>query len=163
LARLRLAPIVSAAVLLAAACSPGPKAPAPSPTPPTAEATATALPSSPPATTPSGPVTPTEVSGFTGIVGRVSIGPTCPVERRDSPCPDRPFLGTVAALRLDGSEAGRAATDPLGVYGIALPPGTYTVVALTSGPLPSQRERPTAIVVAGQTTRVDLQLDSGIR
>jgi hypothetical protein len=93
----------------------------------------------------------------------VSSGPTCPVERRDSPCPDRPFVGAVAALRLDGSEAGRAATDSDGFYRIAVPPGTYTVVALTTGPFPAQRDRPTAIVVAGETTKVDLKLDSGIR
>ena len=38
----------------------------------------------------------------TGIYGTVTAGPTCPVERADSPCPPRPWSGSVRATDRNG-------------------------------------------------------------
>ena len=92
----------------------------------------------------------------------VQIGPTCPVQRIDSPCPDRPWQGVVAARTSGGFEVARAQTDANGTFVLHLAPGVYDVVTLTAGPLPvpvTQR----VTVQAGMVTQVQLTLDSGIR
>src|SRR5205814_1656827 len=38
-----------------------------------------------------------------GVEGRVTAGPTCPVQRADQPCPDKPVETTLRLLRQDGS------------------------------------------------------------
>jgi hypothetical protein len=69
-----------------------------------------------------------------GIEGRVTIGPTCPVEQVGS----------------DGS------------YRLALTPGTYTVTPVVqSGGPPTAR--PAMVTVGTTMQQLDLQLDSGIR
>jgi hypothetical protein len=100
-----------------------------------------------------------EASG--GIYGQVLAGPTCPVERPGEVCGPRPWVGRVRAT----SEEGRTYeedTDDEGRYALDLPPGVYTVVAVTSGGPPTGI--PQAIQVpAGQPMRVDLEVDTGIR
>jgi hypothetical protein len=97
-----------------------------------------------------------------GIFGTVRQGPTCPVERVDSPCPPQPWSGIVRATAADGHTF-EATTDGDGNYTLSVPAGSYTVVALTdAGMLPMGV--PTETVVGDDARRrVDLEVDTGIR
>jgi carboxypeptidase family protein len=96
-----------------------------------------------------------------GIEGRVTIGPTCPVEQLGSPCPPGVWTGTVRATSSDGA-VHEVTTGSDGSYRLALAPGTYTVtpVVQTGGP---PTAHPATVTVGTTMQRLDLQLDSGIR
>jgi hypothetical protein len=99
----------------------------------------------------------------TGIRGSVSIGPQCPVEQANSPCPDRPFQGQVQATAADGATT-TTTTDADGRFTVDVSPGTYDVVALTTnGGGPPTAIPQTVVVREGAYTSVALELDSGIR
>jgi len=100
--------------------------------------------------------------GDSGVQGIVTIGPTCPVERADSPCPDKPYPTQVIALSSSGAELARAATDSEGRFTVALPPGDYGLSEVVSGTFPRASVVPVH-VVAGSWTFVHISLDSGIR
>ena len=63
------------------------------------------------------------------MAGRVTAGPTCPVERSDEPCPDKPVETTVRLLRKDGSVAAAGKSAPDGTFRIVVAPGSYRLVA----------------------------------
>jgi len=96
-----------------------------------------------------------------GIFGTVTAGPTCPVERTDSPCPPGVWTGEVRATDGGGNQV-TTATDERGNYSMALEPGTYEVAAVT-GDGPSIAKPTSVVVVAGPLQRVDLTVDTGIR
>ena len=128
---------------------------------------ATAAAGIPPAVeTPAPPPPPTPLptlvqTGESGIAGVVTIGPTCPVQRIDSPCPDRPYEAAITFWRGAARVAEtRSAAD--GTYSVALPPGTYRVVGESAGTFPHATEQE-ATVLPGILTRLDIQFDSGIR
>jgi hypothetical protein len=64
-----------------------------------------------------------------GVTGRVTAGPTCPVERPDEPCPDKPVETTVRLLRKDGSVAATEKSLSDGWFRMIVAPGTYRLVA----------------------------------
>ncbi|HTG46351.1 MAG TPA: hypothetical protein VK646_01685 [Actinomycetota bacterium] len=97
----------------------------------------------------------------TGIFGSVTVGPSCPVERTGSPCPPRPWSGTVRASDASG-RIFETRSDGFGRYTLHLAPGTYAVEAVVSGPLPTAAPA-TVVVPSGPMQRFDLRLDSGIR
>ncbi len=100
--------------------------------------------------------------GSTGIDGRVTAGPTCPVEPTDHPCPRSPVHERVDAFDSAEHLAGTATTTETGRYSISLPPGTYTLRVHAGGPFP----RCPAIrvtVVADATVTGDIDCDTGIR
>ena len=97
-----------------------------------------------------------------GIEGTVTVGPTCPVERLASPCPERPISRGVSVQDRSGRQVAHFTTGADGRFRVALAPGTYTVVGDRNGILP--RPIPTtATVREGQYTHVDVRYDSGIR
>jgi hypothetical protein len=99
-----------------------------------------------------------------GVRGFVQLGPICPVEIAGSAsCSDIPFHGIVAASDASG-EVARVQTEVSGAFRMALPPGTYTLVAIPagSGGLPTAKPQ-TVVVRAGTYTEVTLQVDTGIR
>jgi hypothetical protein len=99
-----------------------------------------------------------------GVEGTVVAGPTCPVERADSPCPDRPAQATVVVADPSGATVTTARTDPGGRFRIPLPPGRYTVRAGHPGRPGMGASRPVLISVpAGGVVRVRLVIDTGIR
>jgi hypothetical protein len=63
-----------------------------------------------------------------GIEGNVTIGPMCPVERIDSPCPDQPYAATIVIKDASGKEVARAHSAGDGRFRVALKPGSYTLV-----------------------------------
>jgi hypothetical protein len=97
-----------------------------------------------------------------GIRGVVMLGPQCPVENVNSPCPDRPFSGDVRATAVDGSTT-TATTDPQGHFTMDLVPGTYTVAAVTTDGGPPTAVPMTVLVRTDTYARVTLEVDTGIR
>jgi hypothetical protein len=101
-------------------------------------------------------------SADTGLVsGRVLAYPCAPVERIDSPCPDRPIAKVEIDYISGTSVAARTVTDSNGNYSIRLEPGTYTVrfnsyMRVISGPTKLS-------VAAGSSVVANYLLDSGIR
>jgi hypothetical protein len=100
----------------------------------------------------------------TGIQGMVQAGPTCPVERINSPCPPRPMAATVVVRDAGGAEITRFQSGADGHFKVDLRPATYTLVGLPIGSSGLPRPIPTSVVVsAGSYTAVTVQYDSGIR
>jgi hypothetical protein len=130
------------ALAIASGCSAGPSAPPASPTP-----------------------------SDSGIQGAVLAGPTCPVERLNSPCPPRPLAGwTVSAEPICPPSAVCAVarpiktrTDSSGRYRLPLAPGTYTVTAAGSGQLNNSSAPKVVTVTAHAYAVADLMVDTGIR
>ena len=98
-----------------------------------------------------------------GIEGRVTIGPQCPVEQMGSPCPDAPYEALITVTQNgDTVEQTRSRAD--GTFRIPLQPGPYSVVAgpVDGSSLPFGRQVE-VVVKPGTLTHVDLSVDSGIR
>ena len=102
------------------------------------------------------------LAGESGIDGTVTLGPTCPVQSIESPCPDRPYEASIAVLDAAGRKVAETRSDADGRFRLALPPGVYTLIPHSTGTPPSAREQ-TVIVVAGGFTAVEIAYDSGIR
>jgi len=102
--------------------------------------------------------------GDSGISGIVTIGPMCPVERVDTPCPDQPFQATIVVDDAHGKEVTRFDSGADGSFRVALAPGSYTLVPQSpnGGGPPSAGEQ-TVEVRSGAYTDVTIQYDSGIR
>jgi len=96
-----------------------------------------------------------------GAQGRVAYGPICPVERLDSPCPDRPYQATLRITR-DGKDVTTITTDANGAFRVALDPGDYTITpVLTTSP---PTGKPVDVTVrAHEFVTVTVTIDSGIR
>ena len=92
----------------------------------------------------------------------MTAGPTCPVERPDQPCPDKPVETTLRLLRKDGSVAATGKSGPDGSFRIAAAPGSYRLVA----DWPSRIGGCTPVEVTveyGRFTSADVSCDTGIR
>lgn len=89
------------------------------------------------------------------------MGPACPVQRSDSPCPDRPVAASVVVTDATGARVAHARTDANGAFSIALTPGTYVVTATPAGW--SRRASARVTVEQGRYVPVRLVVDSGIR
>jgi hypothetical protein len=110
------------------------------------------------APTPSDPPVPDS-----GVRGTVLYGPLCPVIRAGTPCPDRPWQGSVQAYTQDGATAvGSAPTDKQGTFTLPLNPGIYLVTPVTPDGPPTAKFRQVR-VEPGAFVEVTLQVDSGIR
>lgn len=98
-----------------------------------------------------------------GIQGRVTVGPSCPVVRADVPCPDRPYAATLTVLSDPGHRRITSVTaDDLGYYRVLLPPGSYVIHPESPAVLPRGSDV-VVQVLPHQFTRQDIQYDSGIR
>lgn len=146
-------------VWLAGACGPLAQAPpkvSPGPTAPTTADSPAASPS------PSGG----QNVGF--LDGRASIGPLQPVERIGVPTPTPPpaactSRGLVIFSAATGQEVNRISFGADCTYRVALPPGAYRVDLAPSGIDRSRSLPQTVTINAGQTTRLDVNIDTGIR
>jgi len=97
-----------------------------------------------------------------GVEGRVTAGPTCPVQRADDPCPDKPVETTLRLLRRDGSVAATGKSGADGTFRIAAAPGSYRLEA----DWPSRAGGCSAVDVTveqGRFTHADVSCDTGIR
>ena len=125
--------------------------------------------SSSPASSVAPVITTTAASAPMGYLeGRASIGPLQPVERVGVPSPT-PSPATCTARGLvmfdsqSGAEAARFDLGPDCTYRFALPPGTYRVELQRRGIDISKDLPRTVTIMSGQTTRLDISIDTGIR
>ncbi len=92
------------------------------------------------------------------------VGVPCPLIYPPRPPCDGPFPGyeVVVLHAADTVEAARTRSDSLGSYRLALPSGAY-VIFTPRGIDSTIKRRYEARVTAGDTTRLDLLVDTGIR
>lgn len=111
----------------------------------------------------SGGPSPIQANGT--LTGNVSIGPLCPVE----PCSishdqivaaynARPITITTVG----GTVVGSVTADPETGYTISLPPGTYVIDTRHNGIGGSDLPK-TITIHAGETVRLNISIDTGIR
>jgi hypothetical protein len=103
-----------------------------------------------------------EGDGTSGIRGRALAGPQCPVEIQGSPCPDRPFRGTVIATETATGDASTVETDAEGRFELALAPGIYEVSIVSESQPPFAKPQ-TVEVRPGAYTTITVSVDTGIR
>jgi hypothetical protein len=100
----------------------------------------------------------------TGVQGIVQVGPTCPVERLNSPCPPHPLAATIIVRDRNGAEVTRFRSGADGRFKVDLAPGTYTLLGLTVGSSFLPRPIPTSVTVSqGAYASAIVEYDSGIR
>lgn len=114
------------------------------------------------------PAPTTAQTTTTGILqGKVTIGPMCPVETKDHPCLPPPSLFTshkLVILNEKGEQVAQVEMSGSGDYRTALNAGTYQVdYSPRDIGIPGSFDPPTAEVRAGQTTTLDIHIDTGIR
>ncbi|HET7869786.1 MAG TPA: hypothetical protein VFM85_05655 [Actinomycetota bacterium] len=103
-------------------------------------------------------------SGDTGIRGTVLLGPTCPVETVENPCPDRPLADVEIQVLQGGDVVSTVRSDGDGRFAVALDPGQYLVQAVVEPGGPGMSAKPVdASVRSGEFTDVNVPVDSGIR
>lgn len=99
----------------------------------------------------------------TGITGHVLIGPVCPVEQLNNPCPDKPYQATLSVLDANNRKTIlKFQTDANGNFHQALGPGTYILHPESPAVMPVAPEQ-TFSVLSGQFTQLTVTYDSGIR
>jgi len=97
-----------------------------------------------------------------GVFGRITAGPTCPVERPGQQCAPRPVSARVKALKRRRTIASTT-SNSAGDYAMGVRrAGTYTIVVDTGSTFP---RCPTKTVTVGpsQSVEVDITCDTGIR
>jgi hypothetical protein len=108
---------------------------------------------------PSGLLGPEAAQGIEGIA---LIGPQCPVQSEEEPCPDLPYEVWITVRRVGGGNVGRFRTGSDGRFRVGLHPGRYLLDPESGDPFPvgSSQE----VEVSGGTyTEVVIQFDTGIR
>ena len=101
----------------------------------------------------------------TGIGGRVTAGPTCPVERPGDPaCAPRPVSGAVLVVT-DGSgkEVAKVTTDGSGLFRIPLAAGEYTITPQAVEGFIGGAQPVTVTVVDKAQAWAPVDYDTGIR
>jgi hypothetical protein len=93
----------------------------------------------------------------------VLLGPTCPVEQANSPCPDKPMQTEVRVLDAQGEEVTKVPSGADGRFTVTLDPGTYTLVAALPSGGPPSAQPVTVTVVAHAFADAQVLVDSGIR
>jgi hypothetical protein len=111
-------------------------------------------------TTASGAVTGAKQGS--GVRGRITAGPTCPVERVGHPCPPRPVTAGIRAQRGGGQVVARTRSDGNGNYAMTLRPGRYTLVVETGSSFPHCPQTNITVPRHGFVT-ADIRCDTGIR
>jgi hypothetical protein len=97
-----------------------------------------------------------------GIEGRATIGPMCPVVQVGTPCPDQPLQATITVFDETRSRVTQFQTDAQGVFKIGLAPGTYILVPESPDGFAHAGEQ-SVTVAGGAFTQVTIAYDSGIR
>ncbi len=97
-----------------------------------------------------------------GIEGLVLVGPQCPVQSQDDPCPDLPYQAWIGIRRVRGGFVTRTRSDESGHFRVGLRPGAYVLEPESGGPFPFAPEE--EVTVAPDVfTAVTIHFDTGIR
>jgi hypothetical protein len=102
------------------------------------------------------------------LSGQVTIGPLQPVQRigvpPPTPSPEACTARGLVVYQADtGAEVARFALGPDCAYSVALPPGNHRVELDRRG-IDRSMDLPRVVTIsAGQTTRLDVSIDTGIR
>jgi len=103
-------------------------------------------------------------SGDSGVRGTVLLGPTCPVESMESPCPDRPLADVEVQVLQRGDVMVTVRSDGNGRFTVALEPGAYVLQAVVEEGGPAMSAKPVDVTVtSGAFADVTVPVDSGIR
>ena len=120
--------------------------------------------------TPGALTSPAASPGATGyLAGRATIGPLQPVERPGAQPTPPPAVCTARALTVYTADGQTAVTtfnlQPDCTFQVALAPGTYVVrlAGQQNGPGRARNLPQTIQITAGQTTQLDISIDTGIR
>lgn len=111
---------------------------------------------------------PTSILPYdSGISGRVTIGPVCPVMKNPSDlnCADKPYQTTVQIILVNSSKSSPFATvetDKDGQYKIMLPPGDYAVQPVGGKTFPRCNTE-NVNVEPKKLSEVNISCDTGIR
>jgi len=97
-----------------------------------------------------------------GIEGTVLLGPQCPVQTLDDPCPDIPYPAWIQVRRQDGSTVTRIRAGEDGRFRVGLRPGAYVLHPESGDPFPVSGDLE-ADVDKGVYTEVTINFDTGIR
>lgn len=97
-----------------------------------------------------------------GIEGLVLLGPQCPVQREDEPCPDEPYEADIRILDTDRDRITAVRSGSDGRFRVGLEPGAYILDPVSGDPFPTA----SAILVEVEPdvfTSVTIHFDTGIR
>jgi len=100
------------------------------------------------------------------VKGTVFLGPQCPVETVESPCPDLPLADVEVQLTAGDEVVGTAVSDADGRFTIEIEPGSYMLSAVLDAEPPASMlfAKPVSVtVVANGTVEANLLVDTGIR
>ena len=97
-----------------------------------------------------------------GIEGTVLIGPQCPVQSVQNPCPDLPYQASIEVRFRDGRPATQVVSGEDGRFRIGLFPGLYTLHPESGDPFPSAPDQD-VLVLDDEYTEVTINFDTGIR
>ncbi len=99
------------------------------------------------------------------LEGKVNIGPFCPVERLNSPCPVPPSAYSsrqVLVYQNDGKTViARVAIGSDGHYSLSLAPGNYLVRVSPAGIGEMSLQK--VVISSSKITKLDFNIDTGIR
>ena len=97
-----------------------------------------------------------------GIDGLVLLGPQCPVQTPDDPCPDAPYQAWIVVRTAGGAQVTRVRSDAEGRFSVGLRPGSYILDPESGSPFPVAGEQ-SVVVDEGVYTDVIVSFDTGIR
>lgn len=97
-----------------------------------------------------------------GIDGLVLIGPQCPVQSIDNPCPDLPYQAWIDVRTAEGAAVTRIRSGEDGRFRVGLRPGSYVLDPESGDPLPVAASQ-SLDVAEGVYTYVEVSFDTGIR
>lgn len=102
------------------------------------------------------------------LEGKVTIGPLVPVlqagQPEPTPRPEDYAAREIVVLNGNGiGEVARVSIDPQGMYRIVLLPGLYQIDINHAGADRAEGLPKSVTIVAGETTTLDIDIDTGIR
>lgn len=90
------------------------------------------------------------------------LGPQCPVQTLENPCPDLPYEAWIEVRRAGGGFVTRIRSAEDGRFRVGLRPGLYVLDPKTGNPFPSASELEVQ-VEEGVYADVVVSFDTGIR
>ncbi len=97
-----------------------------------------------------------------GIEGLALLGPQCPVETLEDPCPDLPHQARIDVLTAEGAFVTRVQSGDDGRFRVGVHPGSYILDPESGNPFPIAGEIDVE-VKEGVFTQVTVNFDTGIR